>query len=268
MRIRAVFMLALCAVFAASAAETPAERGKRVVDEALQALGGEAFLKVDTVVESGRAYSFFRSELSGLAVAKFYTQYLPAPNPPTPGKLLVRERESFGKKEENEGAVLFTETGGWEITWRGARPIESQRFQNYRDFTLRNIFYLLRCRLNEPGLSFYSQGADTYERQPVEIVDITDADNNTVTVYFSQRDKLPVRQSYKRRNPEYKDFDTEVTVFGKYRDAGGGVKWPLDTRRERNGDKIYEMYAETVQVNQPLAESLFALPAAKTAPKK
>ena len=45
-----------------------------------------------------------------------------------------------------------------------------------------------------------------------------------------------------RRNTEYKDFDTEVTVFAKYRDVGGGVKWPFDVRRDRNGEKIFEMY--------------------------
>ena len=57
----------------------------------------------------------------------------------------------------------------------------------------------------------------------MEIVEITDADNRTVTVYFSQLTKLPVRQQFKRRNPQYKDLDTEVTVFAKYRDVGGGV---------------------------------------------
>ena len=33
-----------------------------------------------------------------------------------------------------------------------------------------------------------------WQNTPVEIVDITDADNNVVTVYFQQTTKLPVRQ--------------------------------------------------------------------------
>ena len=59
--------LALSAVV--SAAETPAERGKRVVYEGLAALGGDAFVRMNDRVESGRAYSFYRSQISGLAVA-------------------------------------------------------------------------------------------------------------------------------------------------------------------------------------------------------
>ena len=83
----------------------------------------------------------------------------------------------------------------------------------------------------------------------------------TVTVYFSASTKLPVRQVLKRRNPEYKDFDTEETLFAKYRDVGGGVMWPFSIRRSRNGEKLYEIYSESVQINKNLKDDLFTLPA-------
>ncbi len=248
-------MFAAAAVVSAGPAETRQERGKRVVDECLTALGGDAYLHMDDRVESGRAYSFYRQELTGLSVAKIYTRYLA----PVPGKVAVREREAFGKDEAS--AVLFDENGAWEITFRGARPLDDERIARYRDSTLRNILYILRQRLQEPGMAFYSQGTDFWENRPVEIVDITDADNQTVTVYFDQLSKVPVRQVYKRRNPEYKDFDTEETVFGNFRDVGGGVKWPTSLLRKRNGDKIFEMYADSVQINQNLKDNLFTLPA-------
>lgn len=253
-----------CAAGLALGAETKQERGKRVVDEAVQALGGDAFLHMHDRVESGRAYSFYRQQLQGLSIARISVRYLT----PVPGKLAQRERQDFGKRLD-EGSVLFTEDGAWEITFHGARPLEELRYNNYKTSTLRNIFYILRQRLNEPGLSFYSQGSDIYERTPVEIVDITDAEGATVTVYFDSRTKLPIRQTYRRRNPEFKDFDTEVTEFAKYRDIGGGVKWPYDVKRERNGEKTFEMYAESVEVNKGLKDSLFSLPAnIKVLPKQ
>ena len=92
-------------------------------------------------------------------------------------------------------------------------------------------------------------------------MDITDSDNLTVTVYFDQSSKVPVRQVYKRRNPEFKDFDTEETIFANYRDIGGGVKWPCSLLRKRNGDKIFEMYADSVTINKGLTDDLFTLPA-------
>jgi hypothetical protein len=255
------FGLALYALAAAGAAETAAERGKRVVDEALKALGGDAFLKMEDRTESGRAYSFYREQLQGLSIAKIYTRYLA----PVPGQIAVRERQAFGKNEYS--AVLFNEKGGWELTFRGARPVEDLRYEAYKDSTLRNVFYILRQRLSEPGLTLYSRGADIYQTMPVEIVDITDADNRTVTVYFSQGTKLPFRQFFKRRNTELKDWDEEVMMFSKYRDVGG-VKWPLEMRRDRNGEKIYEIFSESVEVNKNLKDDLFTLPASmKLLPK-
>src|SRR5579885_2695012 len=112
-----VWVLLACVPPASFAAETAEQRGKRVVQEALQALGGEAFLHMQDRIETGRAYSFYRQELSGLSLAKIYTRYL-APSGKE-GALAVRERESFGK-QESDGAVLFTEDGAWEITFRGA----------------------------------------------------------------------------------------------------------------------------------------------------
>ncbi len=253
---RALVFLLCCA--AAHSAETAQEHGKRVVDEALQALGGDAFLHMQDRVETGRAYSFYRGQLSGLSVAHIYTHYLNPPPPPPPDKLELWERQTYGKQEED--VLLFRPDGAWEVTFRGAQQLPDERLTRYEDSTLRNILYILRERLNEPGLSFYSQGMDFWDNRPVEIVDITDAHDLTVTVSFDRSTKLPVRQVYKRKNLDYNDFDTEVTLFAKYRDVGGGVQWPLNIRRDRNGEKIFEMYSESVTVNQGLKDSLFELP--------
>ena len=254
-------LLAVSLASNALAAETRQDRAKRVINEALQALGGDAYLHMEDRVEFGRAYSFYREQLSGLSVAKIYTRYLA----PAPGQLGIRERDSFGKVNarsadlEESNAQLFTEEGAWEITFRGVRPLDEERYAKYKDSTLRNIFYILRQRLGEPGMTFYAQDTDFYEHRPVEIVDITDADNVTVTVYFDQLTKLPVKQSFRRRNPEYKDFDTEVTVFAKYHEVKG-VKWPQTIQRQRNGEKIFEMYSDSVDINKNLTDNLFTLP--------
>jgi hypothetical protein len=241
-------VLLLCgtvALIEAPAAENAQARGKRVIDEALAALGGQNFLQMHDRTETGRAYQFYREQLSGLAVAHIYTRYLTRPEPPVAGFLGVRERETFGK-DQSAGAIIFNESGeGYELTWRGARPLPDETLARYKDTTLHNVLYILRMRLGEPGLTLYSQGSDVRENQPVNIVDITDADNRTVTVYFNSSTKLPV----------------EVTRFSKYRDVGGGVMWPFDVQRERNGEKIFEMYADSITVNKDLKDDLFTLPA-------
>jgi len=242
------------------AAENSQQRAKRVIDEAVAALGGQNFLQMRDRVETGRAYQFYREQLSGLSVAHIYTRYLTRPEPPVPDFLGVRERQAFGK--DQSGAIIFNESGeGYELTWRGARPLPDETLARYKDSILHNVLYILRMRLGEPGLTFDSQGSDVRENQPVEIVNITDAGNRTVTVLFNRSTKLPIYQTFKRRNPSDKQWDIEVTRFSTYRDVGGGVMWPFAVERERNGEKIFEMYADSITVNKDLKDDLFTLSA-------
>ncbi|HUS06234.1 MAG TPA: hypothetical protein VMZ52_08060 [Bryobacteraceae bacterium] len=249
------FVVLLAAAAALLSAETKAERGKRIADEALAALGGQNFLDMKDRIESGRAYSFYRERLTGLALAKIYTRYLT----PQPNALTVRERESFGKNEDS--VVLFLEKEAYQLTYRGAKPIVGDRLVRYRESTLRNVLYIFHQRLQEPGLTFESQGSDIFANTPVEVVDIIDAENRTTTVYFHRRTKLPVRQVFYRRDPETKERIEEVTLFTKFRDVGNGVQWPFNILRERNGEKIFEIFSDSVVINQNLTDELFTLPA-------
>lgn len=237
-------------------AETRQEKGRRIVDEALKTLGGDAFLKVKTRTEAGRAYSFYRDQLTGLAVAKVFTKYLDAPAGKQ--KLAVRERQSFGKEEDS--VILFTEDGGYQVTYRGIRPMKDDRFERYAQTARNNFFYILRQRLQEPGLIFEFRESTRWSNIPVDVVDITDADNNTVSVYFQQSTKLPVRQVRTRRDPETKDRIEESSIWSKYRDVGGGVQWPFNIMAERNGEKVFELFSESVSLNDGTPESLFLLP--------
>lgn len=251
-------VLLLFAALSGAFAQTNAQKGKQILDDALAALGGEHFLRMQDRVETGRAYSFYRQELSGLSVAAISTRYLPK-DAAKPGQLLVAERQSFGK-EERSGAVLFFDNQGYEVTWRGARPMPQETIDRFRDSTLHNIFYILRQRLDEPGLIIEWQRSDMVDNRPVDLVNITDADNRVVTVYFDRGTKLPARQLYFRRDPKTRERNEEVTIYSKYRDVGGGVQWPFDIQRLRNGEQIYQIYSESVQINQGLSDGLFQLP--------
>ena len=237
-------------------AETMLERGKRVVNECLDALGGDRFLSMQNRVVAGRAYSFYREKLSGLSIAKIYTRFDTGVSD-TAHELAVRERQNFGKKEDY--GTLFQEKAAYNISFRGAQPLPDDRFERYRDTTRSDIFYILRVRMHEP-LIFESRGADVLLNAPVEIVDITDADNRTTTVYFHQITKLPVREVFYRRNAVTKDKDEEITVFSKYREVDG-IQWPWAIERQRNGEKVFEIFADSVKFNDAKMQSdLFELP--------
>ena len=238
-----------------SAALTASDlRAHKVIDNAIAALGGDKFLNMEDRVESGRAYSFYNDRLSGLSIAKIYTRYITVAEGRTGQDLGVRERQAFGLKEES--ATVFREDGAAAVNWRGAKALPDEQFERYRDTTLRSIFYILRVRLHEPGLLFESRGADVVDHLPVEVIDVTDSENRVVTVYFHQSTKLPMKQTFSWRDPKTHERNDEVTTYARYRETSG-IQWPQEITRERNGDKIYQIFAETVAFNQNLTDDLF-----------
>jgi hypothetical protein len=244
--------LLFCAALAASA--QTANKGKQVVDGAIEALGGPKFLQMKNRVESGRAYSFYRAELSGLSIATIYTEYL---DQAPPGGVAARERQAFGKKEDY--SILFLQDQGYEMNYRGARPIPDERWKRYRTTTLTNIFYLLRQRAKDPKTMFDFVRSDVALNTQVNIVDITDPDDRTIRVYFDLNTKLPLRQEYSEWDPVGRQRMTEVTTYSKYRDVKG-VQWPFVVHRERNGEVIYEIFPDRVEIDSKLPEKTFDLP--------
>lgn len=252
--LRTLFSSLLCAALAS--AQTPGDaRARKVIDDAVAALGGDKFLQMEDRVETGRAYSFYRENLSGLSIAKIYTRYLTVTPSKSGEELGVREREAFGKNEDS--AVVLREDGGFNVTYRGSKAMPKEDFERYRESTLHNIFYILRQRLREPGLTFESRGSDVVDHLPVEIIDIIDSANRSTRAYFHQTTKLPVRQTWSRLDPKTKDRDEEVSIFDRYREIQG-IQWPQQITRERNGERIYQIFSESVVFNQDLTDDIFA----------
>jgi hypothetical protein len=250
MKLLTVALLLSCTL----GAQTGGDKGKQLIDGAIAALGGDRFLQLQNIVESGRVYNFFHGQLNALEIAKTYIEYL---NTNPPGGLAVREREYFGKKQDY--SLLFLPNQAWDVTFRGARPIPDENWDQYRRSTENNILYILRARHKEAGLLFDYAGTDVWLSTHVEILDITDAQNRTVRVYFDHNTMLPIRETFSWIDPQTRDHDDEVIDFSKYRSVGG-IMWPYTTHRERNGYKVYENYADRVEVNQPLPPKTFELP--------
>ena len=183
---RILYVLAATTLASATllSAQDAEVRGKKVIDDAIAALGGQKFLTMQDRIEKGRAYSFFHDQVSGLSMAKIYTRYIYVPPDRTGIDLGLQERDAFGKNEDYY--VLFRQEGAWEVTFRGPKELEKDRVQRYRDTTLNDVLYILRVRLHEPGIIFESQGSDVVENQPVDVVDITDSQNRVVRAYFHQ----------------------------------------------------------------------------------
>jgi hypothetical protein len=255
----------ICLIAVAACAQDAQVKGRQIIDDAVKALGGEKFLSVQNRIETGRAYSFAFDRLSGLSVIRLSTRYIPVDPAKSAATLAQQEYQGLGKEEDF--FRVFRDDGAWEVTYRGPTQIEEEQARIHRDTAMNSVFYILRNRLQEPGLVFESIGSDVIENIPMNIVEIIDAQNRVVTAYFHPTTKLPVRQKWAWRDPATRERNEEITRFSRYR-AVDGIQWPFQINRERNGRKIYEMFADSVAINQPMDEKRFAKPDATTRPFK
>lgn len=231
-----------------------ADKGKQVVADAIEALGGQRFLSMKNRVESGVAYSFYRSQVKGRDIATIYVEYLD--HAPAKG-VAIREREAFGKKQDY--SFLLLPDQGYEISYRGARPISDDQWKRYLTTASTNVFYLLRERWNDPKMEYDYVRSDIFLNTQVNIVDITTPEGQTVRVYFDYNTKAPIRQEYSQWDPIGQQKSMESTDYSKYRDVNG-FQWPYVTHRERNGEKIFELFATDVKINADLPPTTFELP--------
>ena len=236
-------------------AQTIQDKGRKLIGEAQQALGGAKFLGMRDRVEEGRAYSYYRERLSGLDVGRFETMYDDAAV-----GVKQRDKQVFGKKQDFY--VIFAGGGkGWDVSYKGATVIPEELINNWEEGVLRNAMYILRCRVEEKGMIFERRGQEVFDNQAVEIIDVTDSDNREMAIYLNASTKLPVRGYFKRQNLKDKGWDEQDTRYAKYRQTQG-VMWPWAITRSRNGERNLELYSESVQINTGLTATNFELGAA------
>ncbi len=232
------------------------EKARQLLEKCLEAVGGEAFLSIRTLKQTGRAYSFYRTDLRALAVITIFNEYGPPEENEDPDWLPVSRREVY--TEKGDYYTLFQNGTGWEITYLGARPLPEDTVQRYRISTRRDIFHILRYRLDEPGMYFYYAGTEIISNVPTHAVEITDSENEKVTVYLRMSDNLPVQQVYLRRDPKTRIPYEEMSIYSKYRKVGA-VMIPWNVQHVRDEERIFELFGRTAEINGKVPGDTFRL---------
>lgn len=231
-------------------------KAEAVLAETLAALGGENLRKIETIEEQGRAYSFRRGRLSGLAVIRQVTRFTDPGKAPA-GAPAIMERQYYGKKEEISSMILYDKV--FDITYRGYTPLDEETTERLREGRLHNFFYIARQRLHREKFLVEYIGTQLLRNQQLVGIRLVDPEDRVTELWVHHATKLPVRQEFVRRDPKSNLPIEEVTEWDKYREAGG-VQWPQYILRESRGQKAFELFTQTVTMNPNVPESVFQLP--------
>jgi hypothetical protein len=249
------------------APEASAARAREVIQHAIRAMGGPAYLNVKDITRSGRFSTFEHSGESRGTVRVTDIVKLPdkerieydfkmyygvdAPIPlviidiPYP---LSKKGSSFEVRNGDEG---------WVLGSGGVIPLEKDAVEHNRRARKKDIFLLFRTRLNDPNLVFRYTGQEVVDLKWVDGVEITDADRFVTRIAFDHSTGLPIRSIFQYRDPEYDNQPTEDRDYYSLYQWVQGVYTAFQIGHEHNGYKASQMFYEDVKYNTGLSDSLF-----------
>ena len=218
-------------------------KAKSIVEQGIEALGGQTYLTIRDREQQGRTYGFHHgTPTGGGAVFWGFSEF--------PDK----ERIEFTK--ERDIAQVFIGDKGWEITYKGPRPVEQKDLDDYlrrRKFSLERV---LRTWVNDPGVVMLFEGNAIAAQHPALQVTLVNSQNESVTLYFDVDSHLPIKKAFEWRDPVDKQKNLEEEVYENYRQVSG-IMAPYNVTRFFNGDMSNQRFLNSVTINQGLDATMF-----------
>jgi hypothetical protein len=222
-------------------------KAQALLDQMMQALGGQAFLSSRTLTTSGRSFSITDEQTTGFVTFDSQVEY--------PDK----RRFAYGSGKKKPIILINNGDEAWEVDRMGLThqlPEQARRWKITNTYSLEN---LLRLRIREPGVLIQDAGSDFVENLAVRVLDILLSNHIEVKLYVNKADSLPVRVTYRVQNPQTQEWEEYSDVYGDYRNVQG-IQTPMHITRSLNDDRVSETFRSTAKYNEAFPAGLFQPP--------
>jgi hypothetical protein len=239
-----------------------ARKARTLLDQALQALGGEAYLTYQNKAEEGRYYPLYhgRTNTSGLGY-NYYVEY------PEKDRFEVLDTKAIhvipgaidiGGLKSKKTVVVVTHNGlkGYETTYKGTAPQDKEELTNYLRRRPHSLEWIFRKWMKDPKVALFYEGVTNVDAKPADQVSLLNSQNDSVTLYLDQTTHLPLKTSYSWRDPSDKQRNTEAEIYDNYKSVEG-IMTPHAITRFFNGDMSQQRFINTVHYNLKLPDSMF-----------
>lgn len=263
MRIVALICLCVASLYGQQApstkpadAQTNQQKARTLVDQMVQALGGQAYLNAQDYYAEGRSGSFHNESLVGSGL--FYRFW----------KWPDKDRIELTKQRDI--VQLYVGDQAYEITYRGIRPIDIHKEEKVGQAIVRRYYSLenvLRNWLKEAGILLLDEGPGISEGHMAEKLTIINSKNESVTILVDPSTHLPLEKRFSTRDPRYRERDEEVLIYGDWKEFQG-INTPRMTVIKRNGETLSQQIILNITYNTHPSDLLFDPTLAKINPVK
>ncbi|HET9307650.1 MAG TPA: hypothetical protein VFO46_16650, partial [Candidatus Sulfotelmatobacter sp.] len=165
-------------------------------------------------------------------------------------------KERVELTKERDIAELYVGGKAWELTYKGARPIDQKDLDDYlrrRKYSLETI---LRTWVSDPTVVLLFEGNAIAAQHPALRVTLVNSKDESVTLFFDVDTHLPVKKSFEWRDPVDRQKNLEEEIYENYRSVSG-IMAPFNLTRYFNGDMASQRFLNSVTINQGLDPAMF-----------
>ena len=220
-----------------------AHKARALLDQGIQALGGQAYLNVHDMQDQGRVYSFYHGRPTSNGV--FFWRFVEYP-----------DKERMELTPQRDIAYVYVGDKGYEITYKGSKAVEKKDLEDHERRHRFSLETILRSWVNDPSVALFFEGNALAGNLAAQKVTLINAKNESVSLYFDIDTHLPIKKDYSWRDPVDKERNLEEETFNGYR-LIQGVMTPFGFTRYFNGDMQTERFMTAASYNQTLNPAMW-----------
>ena len=279
-----LIVLLLCALGGAQTAQTPApppaspvraaaqpavnmndsdnaRKARTVLDQTIQALGGQPYLTYENRSEEGRYYPLHhgRTESTGIPY-RYYVEY-----PDRDRFEVIHTKDVFllfgqvgNVKVKNKTDIVLIHNGdkGYEVTYKGTAAQDKPDLENYLRRREHSLEWVFRKWMRDTNVALFYDGAAVVDGKETEGVTLLNSLNDSVSVFLDLNSHYPVKISYSWRDPKDKQKNVEEEIYDSYK-LVQGIWTPHSITRYFNGETSQQRFINIASYNLKLPDSMF-----------
>jgi hypothetical protein len=250
MKLAKHLLILMSALLAFSAQAQDENKIQKLFQDAIQAMGGDAFMQVEGIVSEGNYFQFDRDGNSGGLVK--YNDFTKLPD---------KSRFEIGNRKKARDITVFNlqTKEGWILEGqRDTRDATPDEMKDFRDAVKHSFDNIFRFRWKDAANKLFYMGTGDGDEVQFECVKLLDPENDEISIYFDRLSKLPARIQYEsidkngvrwRHREEYSQWHVIQ-----------GINSPLRMDSFRNGKKYSQQFVIKISYNNRLADAFFSKP--------
>lgn len=220
-----------------------AQKARALLNQAIHALGGQAWLGIRDIEQSGRSFTFFHGRPTSNGIV--FWRFVEFP-----------DKERIELTKQRDVAQVYNGNKGYEITYKGAHEIEKKDLDDYFRRRKFSIDTVLRTWVNDPSVALFYDGAALAGNLAALQVTLINSKDEAVHLFFDPDTHLPLKKTYSWRDAVDQERDTEEEIWDNYR-LVQGIMTAWGFTRYYNGDMQSERFLQDVHYNQGVNETMF-----------